>query len=376
MRRSSIELLRIVSMLMIVMFHFSVHGPWPETGPLASQVAVEMLSFGGKLGVNCFVLITGYFMVRGSLKATSLLRVAFETWFYSFTLLGIFLVVQPDLVTPEKLEKALLPLMSGEYWFITCYVALMAASPFLNLLYRHLGAVGMSRLAAVGFVVLSLVPTASTFNPLGSDLVWFFYLYLLGGWIRDLTEGDNGAGQSRAKAGGLCRLDPVRIAERMGGWAIVGGVGFVWARMAVLGWAHQAFGFDRILPDYFIWQYMVPTFIASLGTFLAFQKLAIGSVPWINRAAASALGVYLIHDNPIMRAWLWPHVAGLYAAGWPAILAGGIGAALTVYALGALIDATRRTWLEKPLLAWISRRFAARLARADRWFAGIAREGQ
>ena len=121
---------------------------------------------------------------------------------------------------------------------------------------------------------------------------------------------------------------------------------------------------------------MVPTFIASLGTFLAFQKLAIGSVPWINRAAASALGVYLIHDNPIMRAWLWPHVAGLYAAGWPAILIGGVGAALAVYALGALIDAARIALLEKPLFAWINRRFAAPLARADRWLADIAREGQ
>ena len=252
----------------------------------------------------------------------------------------------------------------------------MVASPFLNLLYRRLGAVGMSRLAAVGFVVLSLAPTISTFNPLGSDLVWFFYLYLLGGWIRDLTESNSAAEQAKTNTSGLCRLDPVRIAERMGGWAIVAGVGFVWASMAVLGWAHQTFGFDRILPDYFIWQYMVPTFIASLGTFLAFQKLAIGSVPWINRAAASALGVYLIHDNPIMRAWLWPHVAGLYAAGWPAILIGGVGAALAVYALGALIDAARIALLEKPLFAWINRRFAAPLARDDRWLADIAREGQ
>ena len=66
MRNSNIELLRIVSMVLIAMFHFSVHGAWPENGPLASDTAVEMLSFGGKVGVNCFVLITGYFMVHGT----------------------------------------------------------------------------------------------------------------------------------------------------------------------------------------------------------------------------------------------------------------------------------------------------------------------
>lgn len=89
MRNANIELLRIVSMVLIVLFHFSVHGTWPEGGPLASDTAVEMLSFGGKLGVNCFVLITGYFMVHGHLKVQSLLRVMLQTWFYSFAILAI-----------------------------------------------------------------------------------------------------------------------------------------------------------------------------------------------------------------------------------------------------------------------------------------------
>lgn len=365
MRQSNIELLRIASMLMIILFHFSVHGPWPDDGPLASQVAADMLSFGGKLGVNCFVMITGYFMVRGHLRVTSLLRIVFETWFYSFAILGIFAVAQPGLITEAKLEKALLPLMSGEYWFITCYVALMAISPFLNLLYRHLDCVGKSRLMAVGFVMLSLVPTICTFNPIGSDLVWFFYLYLAGGWLREQADH-----RGEAK---LCALDPVRFTGKLGRWAIIGGIGFVWASMAVVGWAQQAYGFERIQPDYFIWQYMVPTFVASLGVFQAFQRLDIGCVRWVNTAAASALGVYLIHDNPIMRAWLWPHLAFAYEAGPLAILGAGLASAIVVYAAGALIDATRRTWLEKPLFTWINRRFSPALAKADQWLGEIER---
>lgn len=138
MRNANIELLRIVSMVLIVLFHFSVHGTWPEGGPLASDTAVEMLSFGGKLGVNCFVLITGYFMVHGHLKVQSLLRVMLQTWFYSFAILAISAIAQPDLVTPERLREAVTPITSGEYWFITCYLALMVASPFLNVLYRNL----------------------------------------------------------------------------------------------------------------------------------------------------------------------------------------------------------------------------------------------
>ena len=171
MRDSNIELLRIVSMMLIILFHFSVHGPWPADGVLATDVAVGVLAFGGKLGVNCFVLITGYFMTRSSVRMASVARVVLETWFYSWGLLILFAVAQPELVTQARLEKAVLPLVSGEYWFITNFVALMVVSPFLNLLFDRLSRRGKSRLAAIGFVTISVLPTLTTFNPLGSDLL-------------------------------------------------------------------------------------------------------------------------------------------------------------------------------------------------------------
>lgn len=369
MRSSNIELLRIASMFMIILFHFSVHGAWPEGGPLASDIAVEMLSFGGKLGVNCFVLITGYFMLSGRLKLPSLLRILFETWFYSWSIVTVCLLLQPELVTQEKLEKAVLPVVSGEYWFITCYICLMVVSPLLNLAWRHLQATGKSRVAAVGFVMLSLLPTASSFNPVGSDLLWFFYLYLLGGWIRELRDG--------VDAVGLCRLDPARFVGRWGaGRVAVLGVLFVWASMAVLGYAQRAWGFERILPDYFIWQYMVPTFLASVGLLLVFQKLNVGSIGWVNSVAKTTLGIYLIHDNPLVRAWVWPYFAGVYDFGFAGILGLGLLAGAGVFAVCSAIDFARITLLENPLFKWINRRFGPAIERANRWLALEPREGR
>lgn len=371
MRSSNIELLRIVSMLMIVMFHFSVHGAWLSEGPLASDIAVEMLSFGGKLGVNCFVLITGYFMVSRTLSIRSLLRIVLQTWFYSFVILGVFLIWDPTIVTPEKLRKAMLPLCTGEYWFVTCYLALMVASPFLNVLYRHLSPRGRSGLVAVSFVVLSLIPTLTIFNPLGSDLVWFFYLYLLGGWIRERVitpakdpEEPHGKTLQEAR---LHLLDPLRIVERLGAAAsFVGGVAFVWVSMALIGWARRAAGFDLIAPDYFIWQYMVPTFLASVGLMVMFAHLKMPNRHWINTVASCALGVYLIHDNPLMRVWLWPHFAWIYDLGSMSILAFGIGSAVVVFALCSAIDYLRMRLLEQPLLRAIDRRWGSQMERMQK----------
>lgn len=349
MRNSNIELLRIVSMVLIALFHFSVHGAWPENGPLASDTAVEMLSFGGKIGVNCFVLITGYFMVRGRLKVQSLLRIALQTWFYSFVILGLFLALQPDLVTPERLRKAVAPIVSGEYWFVTCYLALMVASPLLNVLWRHLGRKGQRYALIAGFVVLSALPTLTTFNPVGNDLLWFFYLYLLGGWLREQRP------WKRAVSGA----------------AFVGGALIVWISMGLIGWARRAWGFDYIGPDYLIWQYMIPTFVASVGLFQWFAAWNIPPVRWVNTAAKGALGVYLIHDNPLVRAWLWPHLAWTYALGPAAILAVGLLSAMGVYLAGATIDLARIAWLERPLLGWIDRRFGSRLAALNRHLASL-----
>lgn len=68
-RNSNLELFRIVVMLTIVAHHYVVNsGLTAIDGPiLANPLSVEsifLLIFGmwGKIGINCFVLITGYFM--------------------------------------------------------------------------------------------------------------------------------------------------------------------------------------------------------------------------------------------------------------------------------------------------------------------------
>lgn len=51
-RKSNIELLRILSMVLICLHHFSVHGPWPSTGGALPHAVIDAMSLGGKAGVN------------------------------------------------------------------------------------------------------------------------------------------------------------------------------------------------------------------------------------------------------------------------------------------------------------------------------------
>ena len=68
-RNSNLELLRIITMLLIVAHHYVVNsGLFQIGGPIKSDLmslkSMFLLVFGawGKIGINAFVLITGYFM--------------------------------------------------------------------------------------------------------------------------------------------------------------------------------------------------------------------------------------------------------------------------------------------------------------------------
>ena len=66
-RNASIELLRIIAMLMIVGNHLVYYGVWKEQiwieGTELNRWVVCILFPGGQVGVAVFFIITGYFLV-------------------------------------------------------------------------------------------------------------------------------------------------------------------------------------------------------------------------------------------------------------------------------------------------------------------------
>lgn len=345
-------------MMLIILHHFSIHGVWPGDGPLSTNIAIALISFGGKLGVNCFVLITGYFMVRKRFKVESLVRLLFQTWFYSYLILIIFLLFDPSLVNVKVLKKALFPVCTGEYWFVTCYAALFVLSPIMNRLYHSLSPKYLSRAMALGMVLFSLIPTVTASDALESNLLWFGYLYLLGGWIRDQIDNLE---QS-------CLADPIALTRKAGPSVTLGAsLLFIWGTIAVLHWAKGALGFNLIGPRYFTMQYSLPILFASVSLFCIFEKSSLRDSKWINALAAAALGVYLIHDNPLIRSWLWPHFSQLYDTGFLFVIVYAVIIAIFVYLICAIADIARARLFEKPLMHFLQNRLATQFDRINDW---------
>ena len=83
-RESGVEALRIVCMLLIIVHHMVYHGNAMSSPVLGNKVLSRFLFVGGQTGVNCFVLITGYFLAP--FRARRFASVLGQTIFYSLGL--------------------------------------------------------------------------------------------------------------------------------------------------------------------------------------------------------------------------------------------------------------------------------------------------
>jgi peptidoglycan/LPS O-acetylase OafA/YrhL len=64
-RKSNFEVLRILAILMIIAHHVALYGGCDfATGEISvNKLWILLLASGGKIGVNIFILISGYFLI-------------------------------------------------------------------------------------------------------------------------------------------------------------------------------------------------------------------------------------------------------------------------------------------------------------------------
>lgn len=81
-RSSNFELLRIVAMLFIISFHYVYKSGYIFDSLTIHSVIIKSFYFLGELGVNLFILITGYFQVKGKFSIEKLIKLILEVSFY------------------------------------------------------------------------------------------------------------------------------------------------------------------------------------------------------------------------------------------------------------------------------------------------------
>lgn len=299
-RHTGLDLLRVVSMLMIVVLHACAHGGVLSAAtapfPAAFCQTAEALSY---VSVNCYVLLSGYFLVRTEFRLRRALRLWTAVFFYSVVLYLVAVLFGADVLSVPKAVKFLLPTLTRKYWFFTAYVSLLLLSPFLNRLLVSLSQKSFRLLLAVLVGLFCVWPNLLAFSDLlpfgnGRSVFWFVTLYCIAAYLR------------------LYPAPPRRalylIVYLLGSLACVA-EHFLYLRFLQGGALETAFGdAAEHLPTLFYANNSVPVLASSVALFLLFRSFTIDGAR-ISRIAARlaslTFGVYLIHDHESVRKWLW-----------------------------------------------------------------------
>lgn len=297
-RMANIELLRSISMFMVLAIHLftktSVLWNMDATRPV---YAISWVLYGLCMtGVNCYVIISGYFLCDSSFKFEKLFKIYCQVLFYSVTLAFIAKCIL-GLEMESGWVAVFLPITNREYWFATVYIGLYCLMPFINILIRALTQKQFKNLIVVLGMLFCIIPTFLHADSWLEDggaygIVWFIFLYLIGAYIKIYYNN-----KLRKRAWilyvGAILLIPVSK--------------FI---VMLVGSMQSIIGADKVfrLSEVFYCFNSVPALCASVLLFICFSRITIVNervISVINLFSGTTFGIYLLHNNRNLSHYLW-----------------------------------------------------------------------
>ena len=295
-RQSNFELLRVIAMCLIILGHYG-QAISQSTVPM-TRLCRYLIEFGcahGQMAANCFILITGYFMVgREKIKPSSVVKLVLTVILYSWGIAAIFYVCHLPMEGMDGISgylQILFPVSCRHWWFISAYVGLYILIPYINRMIEHIDKTEFQRLLLILFLMMSVIPTFTVSDTWVSDLAWVITLYSMGAYLKKFSEDTKR--YSTVTFGVLALL----------GMIVLGGSVILLNQFPSIC---QKLGGD----GYFRSINKLPTALTSVFVFLWFSRIKIGNRAWINTLGKATFGVYLIHMHLLVESLLWkPFVA-------------------------------------------------------------------
>lgn len=187
-RNSNHELLRILSMYMIVFVHSGVYLDYFCTG-MAGKFFSGAVNGICNIGVTCFILISGYYGARFGIKKF----VRMECMMITYSLLETVVLryAMPETMEGaallEQVIKSLLPFITRKYWFYSSYVCLLLLSGYIQKFIDMMEREELSRFLLLLLFLFSVLPTCFYFELVpdsGKGLVQMVMIYIIGRYIR------------------------------------------------------------------------------------------------------------------------------------------------------------------------------------------------
>ena len=327
-RKIGVEYLRIVSMLLIVANHFLLFtGVLDNVKPFTiSYYIVWLLEAIGYVGVDCYVLISGYFLIQSKFSWKKVLGLIGEVWFYSVVILVCLIVTKQGIYSSAQILNAFLPVSTSQYWFMTDYIILYILSPFINIGLQNLDQKQFKKLLLILLILFSIwdiFPGQQTGVQRGYSLYWLIVVYSIGAYIRLYSR----EGQARI-------------------WKIlyiVCIVGMLGSKVIISACARIVPGVESYSEIFYSHSsiFVIGSAVALFMLFKDKQNRDTRFEKWILKISPLTFGVYLIHMNANLAKIYWGQLKYSLDANSYGIFLWYIVSTVIVFGISTIIDQIR-----------------------------------
>ncbi|MGQ7424602.1 acyltransferase family protein [Streptococcus suis] len=242
---------------------------------------------GGKIGVNLFVFITGYFLSTNmNFNLKKILKTWLQIFSYSVSMFIVIYFIEGSKLGIKEVLAFLFPITSSLWWFASTYLFLLLFSPFINRLILQLTKIEHRNIILVLGVLWSIWTTLTNTYMQSNPLLWFIYLYIIAAYIRKYQQDFEQ----------YCKKITTPIILMLILTYIAGCI------LVVISHWIPVF----LYRTYYLFRdQSIFILVTSILIFIYFLRLNMKSIKWVNIIATSSFGIYLIHDCEFIRVYLW-----------------------------------------------------------------------
>lgn len=342
-RKSNLELLRIVAMLLIIEHHYVVNSGitdfYDYSNISANMIFLQLWGAWGKTAINCFVLISGYFMCTSQLTYTRYLKIYFTAKMYKIVVFVALAVMGYQEVSVRSILQLLFCYLLGAgEGFTGSFLVFYLFIPFYN---SYLNVLTKSQLKMLNTFLLFfqvIVPTFLFNEGIFEPIVWYMTLYFVAAYIRLYPEA--WMKNNRLCGGGLL------LTLLMSCLSIIV-VDYIGTDYGFGSYYHMMGGSSKLF-----------AFLVGMFAFLFFMNLKMENSKIINKIAATTFGVLCIHaSSDAMRTFLWEdllNVSAHYYSSFWGLVVHALLSAVGVFAVCSIIDMCKIRYIETPIFVWIN----------------------
>lgn len=335
-RSSNLELYRIICMLAIVAHHYVVHRGGSTTVNVDSLHSAFLSGFGmwGKTGINCFLMITGYFMCKSEITIKKFIKLCSQILTYRIFLFIVFLLFGLETVSIKRLIEVFFPI--SNYDFASRFLVFWLTIPFWNILIKNMTQRQHLLLTALMLLFYTILGSVPGYDVSFNYVTWFGVIYLIASYIR---------------------MYPQNLFNDKRFWMIVS------LTAILIGIANAIV--TCIRPNIFVYvfggdySYKLLPIVIAVSSFLWFKNINIGYSRIINIIGGTTFGIFLIHDNSVaMRQWLWQSVINSNSQlqlPLSQYILFSIASVLVVFMVCSAVERLRQLLIEKPMFKWFDK---------------------